>query len=206
MGTVRYLSRAELLNRRKSTEFPGVGGCVSCIFQRVITDRNSPSSSQADTREEDLLGFVLEAEGAVAPMPCQLVGGFREAIAAAHDPRSPMPPRLVILRPDVATFDWLAAWSEDDVQVRRTLTIRRRADGATVVAVATIAAFGFGTPTMLIVESLTLPSQKRRIVRSGVHPKSFLDAIRAHHKRSLQHPTANDVRPFPTDPSSVDVE
>jgi hypothetical protein len=135
-------------------------------------------------------------------LPCKLVRGFQEAIAAARDPRIPMPSRLVIISPEVTTFDWLAAWSEDDEQVRRTLSIRRRSDGATIIAVVTLAAFGHATHTGLTVESLTLPSQGRRIVRSGVHPKSFLAAIRAHYKRSLQQTTANDVRVQPTDPSN----
>jgi len=165
-------------------------------------DGNSRSSAHRGPIDENQLGFVLEAEGAVAPLPCKLVQGFQEAIVAARDPRTPMPSRLVIVSPDVATFDWLAAWAEDVEQVRRTLTIRRRSDGAAVIAVVTLAAFGHATPTALTVESLTLPSNRGRIVRSGVHPKSFLDAIRANYKRPSQHAAANDVRLVPTDPSS----
>jgi len=167
-------------------------------------DGNSPSTTQHGKLDEDQLGFLLEADGASAPLPCKLVRGFQEAIVAARDPRTPMPSRLVIVSPDVATFEWLAAWSEDDQQVRRTLIIRRRSDGAAVIAVVTLAAFGYATHTSLTVESLTLPSQGRRIVRSGVHPKSFLDAIRAHYKRSMQQATANDVRLSPTDPPNGD--
>lgn len=165
-------------------------------------DGNSGSSAHHETVDLNQLGFVLEVEGAIAPLPCKLVRGFQEAVVAAQDPRTPMPTRLVIMSPEVATFEWLAAWSEDEQQVRRTLTIRRRSDGATVIAVVTLAAFGHATHTSLTVESLTLPSQRRRIVRSGVHPKSFLDAIRAHYKRSVQHGAANDVRLVPTDPPS----
>jgi hypothetical protein len=152
--------------------------------------------------DEDQLGFVLGADGSSVSLPCKLVRGFQEAMVAARDPRTPMPSRLVIVSPEVTTYDWLAAWSEDDEQVRRTLSIRRRGDGATVIAVVTLAAFGYATHTALTVESLTLPWQGRRIVRSGVHPKSFLDAIRAHYKRSLQQATANDVRLQPMDPSN----
>ncbi len=209
--TVRYLSGAVASNPGKMSQISPCSLAWVVYLLAVFTDRKSPWSSSLEICKEDQLGFVLEVDGAAAPMLCQLVSGFREAIAAAHDPRLPMPSRLVIVRPDVTTFAWLAAWSEDDVQVRRTLTIRRRADGAAVVAVATIAAFGRGTPTMLVVESTTVPTQKRRIVRSGVHPKSFLAAICAHHKRSLQQPSANDVRPaasevFSPDPSNVDVD
>jgi hypothetical protein len=165
-------------------------------------DGNSPSSAHHGTVDENQLGFVLEAEGAIGLLPCKLVRGFQEAVVAAQDPSMPMPSRLVIINPDVATFDWLAAWAEDDQQVRRTLTIRRRSDGATVIAVVTLAAYGYATQTALTVESLTLPGPRRRIVRSGVHPKSFLDAIRAQYKRSAQYATANDVRLLPTDPPS----
>ena len=167
-------------------------------------DGNSPSPTLQGTLDEDLLGFVLEVHGSSVSLPCRLVRGFQEAVVAARDPRLPMPSRLVIVSPDVATFNWLAAWSEDDEQVRRTLSVRRRCDGAMVIAVVTLAAFGYATHTSLTIESLTLPSQGRRIVRSGVHPKSFLDTIRAHYKRSLQHATANDVRLQPIDPSNGD--
>lgn len=168
-------------------------------------DGNSTSSADDGTVEKDQLGFVLEADGAHAPMLCKLVRGFQDAIVAARDPRTPLPSRLVIVSPDVTTFEWLAAWSEDDEQVRRTLSIRRRCDGETVIAVVTLAAFGYATHTALTVESLTMPSQRRRIVRSGVHQKSFLAAILAHHKRSQPQTTANDVRPLPTDPANGDV-
>ncbi len=167
-------------------------------------DGNSPSLTHQGTVDEDQLGFVLEAHGSSVSLPCRLVRGFQEAVVAARDPRLPMPSRLVIVSPDVATFNWLAAWSEDDEQVRRTLSIRRRSDGAMFIAVVTLAAFGYATHTSLTIESLTLPSQGRRVVRSGVHPKSFLDAIRSHYKRSLQQATANDVRLQPTDPSNGD--
>jgi len=167
-------------------------------------DGNSPSFKQQGSVDADQLGFFLEVEGASAPLLCKLVRGFQEAIGAATDPRIPMPARLVIVSPDMATFDWLAAWSEDEEQVRRTLNIRRRSDGVAVIAVVTLAAFGRATHTSLTVESLTLPSQGRRIVRSGVHPKSFLATIRAHFSRSLPQTTANDVRLQPNDPSNGD--
>lgn len=167
-------------------------------------DGNSPSPTPHGTVDEDLLGFVLEAHGSSVSLPCRLVRGFQDAVLAARDPRLPMPSRLVIISPDIATFNWLAAWSEDDEQVRRTISIRRRGDGAIVIAVVTLAAFGYATHTSLTIESLTLPSQGRRVVRSGVHPKSFLATIRAHYKRSLQQTTANDVRFPPSDPSNGD--
>ena len=168
-------------------------------------DENSSSTTQDETAAEDKLGFVLEADGASAPMICKLVRGFQAALDAARDPHTRMPSRLIVMSPDVATFEWLAAWSEDDEQVRRRLIIRRHGDGAVVIAVVTLAAFGYAIPTGLNVESVTLPSQGQRIVRSGVHPKSFLAAIRAQHQRSLQQPSANDVRPPPKDPANGDI-
>jgi hypothetical protein len=172
-------------------------------------DGNSSPPSQHGTVDEDQLGFILEVDevdgdGPGGLLPCRRVGGFQEAIVAAQDPRLPIPRRLVLVSPEVATFDWLAAWSEDDQQVRRTLRIRRSCDGATIIAVVTLAAFGQATHTALTIESLTLPSQGRRVVRSGVHPKSFLASIRSYHRRSLPQATANDVRMQPTDPSNGD--
>lgn len=171
---------------------------------RDIMDGNTPASSNRDMTDGEQLGFVLEADSASAPLPCKLVRGFQEAILAARDPRAPMPSRLVIVSPDVVTFHWLAAWSEDDQQVRRTISIRRRSDGATVIAVVTLAAFGYATNTALIVESLTLPSLRGRIVRSGVHPKSFLEAISSQYKRSPAPTSANDARLGPADSTHGD--
>lgn len=171
----------------------------------VTMDGNSSSSTQYRPATEDQLGFLLEPDGASAPMLCKLVRSFQDALDAARDPHTQMPTRLVIISPDVTTFEWLAAWSEDDEQVRRTLNIRRRGDGAVVIAVVTLGAFGNATHTVLNVESVTLPSQHRRIVRSGVHPKSFLAAIRAQHKRSLPQPSVNDVPPPPKDPANGEV-
>jgi len=167
-------------------------------------DRNSPSVMQHGTVEQDQHGFFLEVDPASLRLPCKLVRGFDEALDAARDPRIPMPSRLVIIHPDVLTSEWLASWSEDDVQVRRTLRIRRRSDEMVLIAVVTLAAFGHAIPTALTIESLTLPSQRRRIVRSGVHPKSFLSTIHAHYSRSLQQPSANDVSASPPDPLPED--
>jgi len=144
------------------------------------------------------MGFVLESGDAAEPLPCRLVLGFREALSAAEDPAVAMPGRLVIVEPDGMTDDWLARWSEDDEQVRRTVTICRTHDGTKVTAVVTLASYGRGTATSLAVESVTLP-QRRRIVRSGVHPKSFLDAVLS---RVRQGQSSAGVASFePTDPS-----
>jgi hypothetical protein len=146
------------------------------------------------------MGFVLESGDATAPLPCRLVLGFREALLAAEDPAVVMPARLVIVEPDVMTDDWLARWSEDDEQVRRTVTICRTHDATKVTAVVTIASYGRGTATSLAVESVTLP-QRRRIVRSGVHPKSFLDAVLSRVRQS-QNTSGQVVASFePQDPS-----
>ncbi len=145
------------------------------------------------------MGFVLESVDATEPLPCRHVLGFREALVAAQDASAAMPARVVIVEPDVVTDDWLARWSEDDQQVRRTVTICRTHDGSKVTAVVTIASYGRGTATSLAVESVTLP-QRRRIVRSGVHPKSFLDAVLARHALGGQQQVATLHEP--TDPSA----
>lgn len=148
------------------------------------------------------MGFVLESGDAAGPLPCRLVLGFREALSAAEDPSVVMPARLVIVEPDVTTDDWLARWSEDDQQVRRTVTICRTHDGTKVTAVVTIASYGRGTATSLAVESVTLP-QRRRIVRSGVHPKSFLDAVLSRvRSQSTSGQVAANLEPQDPSPSA----
>lgn len=186
---------------QKYLESPGFMTRVGVSWSKVM-DRNFPSSMQPGAAEK--LGFLLEVDGAEAPMPCKLVQGFDEALVAAKDPRIPMPSRLVIGAPDQTTFEWLASWSEDVEQVRRTIRIHRCSDAQTVIAVVTLAAFGRSIPTGLTIESITLPSQRRRIVRSGVHPKSFLSTIRAHYERTLQQPSGDDADAFLSDLPSDD--
>lgn len=197
--SVRY---RRLKSPQKALEFTASRRLVVYLFH-VLMDRNSPSRQQG-TIEQDQLGFLLEVDRAGPPLPCKLVRGFDEALEAARDPRIPMPSRLVIVHPEEPTLEWLASWSEDENQVRRTLRIRRCSDEMALIAVVTLAAFGYAIPTALTIESLTLPSQRRRIVRSGVHPKSFLSTIRAHYERSLQQNSANDVSSFPPDPLPED--
>ncbi|MDI1430603.1 hypothetical protein [Polyangium sorediatum] len=164
-------------------------------------DQSPPSRverSDRGEREEGEMGFVLESGDAAEPLPCRLVLGFREALSAAEDPAVAMPARLVIVEPDGRTDDWLARWSEDDEQVRRTVTICRTHDATKVTAVVTLASYGRGTATSLAVESVTLP-QRRRIVRSGVHPKSFLDAVLSRVRQGQGSAGAASFEP--TDPS-----
>jgi hypothetical protein len=152
------------------------------VYRRlVVTKAISPFSAGTGRgeSEEGSMGFALEVGDTERPLGCRHVLGFREAVVAAQDPAAPAPARLVIVAPDPATDDWLARWSEDDTQVRRTLTICRRRDNSKVTAVATIAAYGHGTDTSLAIESVTLPWRRRSIVRSGVHPKAFLEAVLA---------------------------
>jgi hypothetical protein len=143
------------------------------------------------------MGFALEVAGVDEPLPCRYVVGFREALSAAQDPTVPMTARLGIVEPSPKTDDWLARWAEDDEQVRRTLTICRHRDGSKVMAVVTLAAYGHGTHTSLSVESLTLPWQRSRIVRSGVHPKSFLEAVLAPQRCAAQVTSLHE----PADPA-----
>jgi len=145
------------------------------------------------------MGYALEAEDFGEPLECRYVAGFHEALVAAQDPAVPMPLRLGIVDPHPETDEWLARWSEDDQQVRRTLLIHRRRDDSKVMAVVTLAAYGHGTHPSLAVESLRLPWQRSRIVRSGVHPKSFLDAVLAPQRCAGQATSLHE--PSPTDPA-----
>jgi hypothetical protein len=110
------------------------------------------------------------------------VSGFREAVAAAQDPRAPTPLRLSLVSPDEEAAAWLERWSEDVEQVRRRVTVRR-ADGVEITVVATLASYGDGVPTSLAVESIR-PLQGGAILRSGVHPRAEVEAAIAHYEAS----------------------
>lgn len=106
-------------------------------------------------------------------MSCRDVRGFDEALIAARDRLATAPQRLVIV--DAAMDDgerarhFLERWSEDTEQVRRTLLLRRAADGAEVEVVATLSSHGYGVPTSLAIESVR--QREGHILRSGVHLK-----------------------------------
>jgi hypothetical protein len=121
-------------------------------------------------------GFVVVSAGS-GEVGCRDVPGFREAVVAAKDPRAPTPARIALVGPDDAASAWLERWAEDVEQVRRHLTVRR-ADGAEITLVATIASFGEGIPTSLAVESIG-PLGGGGVLRSGVHPRAEVDAALA---------------------------
>jgi hypothetical protein len=143
-----------------------------------IPDRGEPVVSRVERQR----GFALFAaahpdrEGGFA-LRCGDVIGFCEAVLAAEDPRAPTPARLVLVGPDEETFAWLDRWSEDVEQVRRRLTVRR-ADGAEVSLLATLASFGCGVATSLAVESIQ-PLAGGAILRSGVHSRAEVEAALA---------------------------
>ena len=116
---------------------------------------------------QPIKGFVVEADDG-RTLVCREVRGFREAMLAAHDPRAPMPSRLVLLLPDAEMGEWLACWSEDSERVRRTITVRRLFDGKQVTAVATLASYGYAVDTSLGVESIAAEAAGPGF-RSGVH-------------------------------------
>lgn len=109
-------------------------------------------------------GFVI----AVEPAPrgegseagaafCAEVRGF-DAVTRALERGEAAAARLVLATLDVEAAPWLAAWSEDDQAVERTLRVTRLADGVAVVVVATLAIFGRGVDTALAV---TCPAARR---------------------------------------------
>jgi hypothetical protein len=125
-------------------------------------------------------GFVVALDDALdddAPLGCRDVRGFREATLAAQDARAPAPARLALVAPDDAMVAWLERWAEDAEHVRRRFTLRR-ADGAAITVVATIASFGAGIPTSLAVESIGLLAGGP-ILRSGVHSRAEVEAALA---------------------------
>jgi hypothetical protein len=124
--------------------------------------------------------FYLETVEGEGPLRCRDVHGFREAVLASEDWRVPIPPRLVLHAPDEAAAAWLERWAEDAEQVRRRFTVRR-ADGKEVALIATIASFGAGVPTSLVVESVRLLDEGA-LHRSGVHARADVEAALARHE------------------------
>jgi hypothetical protein len=146
-----------------------------------LTDRSRPDDP-APSRVERTWRFELEladSEGAEGPLRCREVHGFGEAVLAAEDWRVPLPSRLVLHTPDEAAAAWLERWAEDTEQVRRRFTVRRT-DGVEVALIATIASFGAGVPTSLVVESIRLVDEGA-LHRSGVHSRAEVEAALARH-------------------------
>lgn len=117
-------------------------------------------------------GFTIEVAGAPA-FSCGEILGFREAMIAAGDPRAQAPLRLGIIATTIELDAWLDGWSEDDVQVRRAVTVRRCLDNKAVTVIATLASHGYGVAPSLTVESVMTPrrSSPPRISRSGTYTK-----------------------------------
>jgi hypothetical protein len=116
-------------------------------------------------------GFILEVDGVT--LSCGEIQGFRDSLVAATDPRAQAPLRLAILGATIELDAWLDTWSEDDTQVRRTITIRRRLDDKAITVIATLASHGFGVDPSLAVESVVTPrgSQPPKLHRSGTYLK-----------------------------------
>jgi hypothetical protein len=117
-------------------------------------------------------GFTLEVAGGPA-LGCGEILGFREAVIAAGDPRAQAPLRLGVLATSIELDAWLDGWSEDDVQVRRAITVRRCLDNKAVTVIATLASHGYGVDPSIAVESVMAPrrSSPPRISRSGTYQK-----------------------------------
>jgi hypothetical protein len=133
-------------------------------------------------------GFAVEIDGGGDPLVCEDVRGFREALVAALDPRAPAPPRIGLVAPEGAGCAWLDRWAEDSERVRRTVTVRRRFDGREIKVIATISSYGRGTETSLSVESVSLDDAPPApwILRSGVHPKTDVEAALALYEGDLE--------------------
>ena len=126
-------------------------------------------------------GFVIDLDGDQEidrgeSLLCGDVQGFREASVAAVEPRAMAPQRLVIIAPEPPMTDWLAEWAEDSERVRRTISIGRRFDGREITIVATLASYGYGVETSLLVESIRAKSEELEIFRSGVHSIAEVEA------------------------------
>lgn len=134
--------------------------------------------------DAEAAGFFIEVARTGTRVSCRDVRGFGDALGAARDPIAPAPARLVIVAPEDDALAWIEQWSEDAEQVRRSLVIRRAADGAHVVVIATLASYGFGVPTSLAVESVRA-RENDDILRSGVHLKVDVEALLARYDAEL---------------------
>jgi hypothetical protein len=123
-------------------------------------------------RPEARRGFTIEVAGA-SPFSCGEILGFRESTLAAADPRVQAPLRLGFLAASIELDAWLDAWAEDDVQVRRTITVRRNLDDRAVTVIATLASHGYGVDPSIVVESVSSPrgAHPPKISRSGTYLK-----------------------------------
>ncbi len=135
-----------------------------------ITRRAAPRGPAR--RPEERRGFTIEVAGS-GSLFCGDIVGFRESTIAAADPRAQAPLRLGFLAVSVELDAWLDAWAEDETQVRRALTIRRRLDDKAVTVIATLASHGHGVDPSLAVESVVNPrrSSPPKINRSGTYTK-----------------------------------
>lgn len=146
----------------------------------ALFETDSPASgpisrrgvSHAPARRPERRGFTIEVEGS-PPLFCGELLGFRESLVCLVDPRAQVPLRIGILAASIELDTWLDAWAEDDTQVRRTITLRRRVDGKAVTVIVTLASHGFGVDPSLALESVTLPRGSRppKITRSGTYLK-----------------------------------
>jgi hypothetical protein len=136
-------------------------------------------SNEAFPFEAPRRGFTFDPDDGTGPYLCGEVRGFREALAAADDPRATVPQRLVVMVPDRSMQDFLVRWSEDDRYVRRTITIARLFDEKQITAVVTLSSFGYGIDSSLAVESVapTSGDEDALFCRSGVHPKATVEAL-----------------------------
>lgn len=129
--------------------------------------RFADSSSTSD--QELAFRIEVEGEGEAASFGCSNVLGFGDAAVASIDARAPTPDRLELIAPDTRLVEWLADWSEDADDVRRTIHLSRSLDGYAVRAVATLASFGCGVNASLAVESVEALFTNGAPQRTGVY-------------------------------------
>jgi hypothetical protein len=148
---------------------------LSC--RRPANDAGAAGAAGARGASPEALRFHVSV-GAGRIAGCREVRGFHEAAAAARDPGTAPPARLILAGLDPDGEAWLAAWAEDSERVRRTITIRRLLDDLELTAVATLASYGCGVAPALAVESIVAGSAcgVPALLRSGVHPKATVEA------------------------------
>lgn len=118
--------------------------------------------------------FDIVARDSGERFACADVEGFDAARACSLEVAE-APARLALVGATDAARAWLDAWAEDDERVHRSIAIERRADGVSVNATVTLAAFGRGVDTELAIESIAREGASG-LARSGVHPRASAEA------------------------------
>lgn len=152
---VKKASRWSASQEAKSCQHP-----LGPEFAEMVLDDSALRSlalgelMRSGRRRGDTKGFLFRVQDSSRLLLCRDVPGFPAAFKAASlRAKGHFGPLLIVI-PNNDLEDWLARWSEDVGRVRRTITLTRRADGATIMLVVTLHSYGAGVQTALAIQRL----------------------------------------------------